>query len=199
MKHHTLKVAVTGSIGSGKSAFCKILADKGYTVINADELSKKLLASNEKIKNKIKKVFGSESYKNNEVNKKYIANKVFSSAENVQKINSIIHPAVISEIRKIFNELEGKEKIIFVEAALIYEADMENMFDNIVLVTADENIRKQRKISNGNISAKEFEKRNSNQIQDIEKKKRADFVFENNSSLEDIKSKAELLLTILTK
>ena len=199
MKHHTLKVAVTGSIGSGKSAFCKILADKGYTVINADELSKKLLASNEKIKNKIKKVFGSESYKNNEVNKKYIANKVFSSAENVQKINSIIHPAVISEIRKIFNELEGKEKIIFVEAALIYEADMENMFDNIVLVTADENIRKQRKISNGNISAKEFEKRNSNQIQDIEKEKRADFVFENNSSLEDIKSKAELLLTILTK
>ena len=199
MKHHTLKVAVTGSIGSGKSAFCKILADKGYTVINADELSKKLLASNEKIKNKIKKVFGSESYKNNEVNKKYIANKVFSSAENVQKINSIIHPAVISEIRKIFNELEGKEKIIFVEAALIYEADMENMFDNIVLVTADENIRKQRKISNGNISAKEFEKRNSNQIQDIEKEKRADFVFENNSSLEDIKSKAGLLLTILTK
>ncbi len=197
MKPHTIKIAVTGNIGSGKSAFCKILTDKGYKVINADELSKKLLASNEKIKDKIIKAFGSESYNNNEVNKKYITEKVFASTANVQKINSIIHPVVVSEIKKIFNEHEGKEKIIFIEAALIYEADMESMFDNIVLITADENIRKERKINSGDMTAKEFERRNSNQIPDIEKKKRADFVFENNSSLKELKSKAELLLTVL--
>lgn len=198
MKFQTKKVAITGSIGSGKSAFCNILSEKGYTVINADELSKELLVTNKDVKNKIIQVFGSESYTNNEINKKYIADKAFSTPANVQKINSIIHPVVVAEIKKIYNEKEGKEKIIFVEAALIYEADMENIFDNVVLVTADKSVRKERKITNNNMVADEFEKRNANQIPDSEKKKRADFVFENNSSLDDLRSKAELLIILLT-
>jgi dephospho-CoA kinase len=198
MKSHTKKIAITGSIGSGKSTFCKILSGKGYTVINGDELSKELLASNEEIRNKIIKTFGNESFINNEINKKYLAEKAFSSTANVQKINSIIHPVVVSEIKTIFDEKEGKEKIIFVEAALIYEADMEGIFDNVVLVTADENVRKERKVKNGNMTAEEFEKRNANQIPDSEKKKRADFVFGNNSSFDDLKNKAELLIILLT-
>jgi len=198
MKSYTKKVAITGSIGSGKSAFCKVLSEKGYPVVNADELSKELLVTNKEIKNKIIQAFGSESYNNNEINKKYIADKAFSTPANVQKINSIIHPVVISEVKKIFNEKEGKEKIIFVEAALIYEADMEGLFDYVVLITADENIRKERKTRNGDMAAEEFEKRNASQIPESEKKKRADFVFENNSSFDDMKNKAELLIILLT-
>ena len=198
MKSQIKKVAITGNIGSGKSEFCKILSEKGYYVINADELSKELLITNKEIKSKIIKAFGSESYINNEINKKFIAEKAFSSPANVQKINSIIHPVVVSEVKKIFNEKEGKEKIIFVEAALIYEADMENIFDYVVLITANEEIRKERKIGNNNMSADEFEKRNMNQIPDSEKKKRSDFVFGNNTSLIALKSKAELLIILLT-
>ena len=198
MKSQIKKVAITGNIGSGKSEFCKILSEKGYYVINADELSKELLITNKEIKSKIIKAFGSESYINNEINKKFIAEKAFSSPANVQKINSIIHPVVVSEVKKIFNEKAGKEKIIFVEAALIYEADMENIFDYVVLITANEEIRKERKIGNNNMSADEFEKRNMNQIPDSEKKKRSDFVFGNNTSLIALKSKAELLIILLT-
>lgn len=197
MKSQAKKVAITGNIGSGKTVFSKILSEKGYTVINADELSKELLVTNNDIKSKIIKTFGSESYINNEINKKFIAEKAFSSSANVQKINSIIHPVVVSEVKKIFNEKVGKEKIIFVEAALIYEANMESMFDYVVLITANEEIRKERKIENGNMSANEFEKRDMNQIPDNEKKKRADFVFENNTSLIELKSKAELLINLL--
>lgn len=197
MKSHTKKVAITGSIGSGKSTFCKILLEKGYTVINADQLSKKLLISNEEIINKIIRIFGNESFVDNEINKKYIADKVFSAPVNVQKMNSIVHPVVISEIKRIFNEKEN-EKIIFVEAALIYEADMEGIFDYVVLISADENIRKERKIKNSNMTVNEFEKRDINQIPDSEKRKRADFVFENNSTFKDLKNKAELLIILLT-
>ena len=198
MNYHTIRVAITGSIGSGKSTFCKLLSEKGYSVISADELSKKLLTSNIKIKEKIIKAFGEESFTNNQVNKKYIANKLFSSTTNVQKINSIIHPVVATEIKKMLDENEGKEKIIFVEAALIYEADMESIFDHVVLITANENIRKQRKIKNGTMTADEFEKRDANQIPESEKKKRADFIFENNLSLDDLKKKVELLIIFLS-
>lgn len=197
MKPHTLKVAVTGSIGSGKSAFCKFLAEKGYLVINADDLAKEILASDEKIKSKIIKEFGKASYKDDKVNKKFLADKVFSLPGEVRKINSIIHPKVTAEIKKIFSDLEGTEEIIFVEAALIYEADMEDMFDHVVLVTADETIRRERKTNNDNMSEEEFGKRNSNQIPDSEKKKRAEFIFENNSSPDELMKKAELFLTLL--
>jgi dephospho-CoA kinase len=199
MKFNTRRIAVTGNIGSGKTAFCKILVDAGYLVINADELSKELLTTNENLKSKIIQIFGKESYFKGQINKKYIADKVFSSPINVNKINSIIHPVVISEIEKIFIEKEGKEKIIFVEAALIYEAKMENLFDYIVLITSEENIRKERKIKNGKMTAEEFYKRNANQLSNDNKKRKADFVFENNSSLYELKSKAELLLHILDR
>ena len=197
MKFDTRRIAVTGNIGSGKSAFCKILTDAGYLVINADELSKKLLVTNENLKNKIIQTFGYEAYVNGQINKKYIADKVFSSPTNVKKINSLIHPVVISEIDKIFIEKEGREKIIFVEAALIYEAKMESLFDYIVLISSEEDIRKKRKINNGSMREEEFYKRNSNQFSNDEKKKKADFIFENNSSLDDLKIKADLLLNLI--
>ena len=197
MKFDTRRIAVTGNIGSGKSAFCKILIDAGYLVINADELSKKLLVTNENLKNKIIQTFGYEAYIDGQINKKYIADKVFSSPTNVKKINSLIHPVVISEIDKIFIEKEGKERIIFVEAALIYEAKMESLFDYVVLISSEEDIRKKRKINNGSMREEEFYKRNSNQFSNDEKKKKADFVFENNSSLDDLKIKADLLLNLI--
>lgn len=197
MKLDTRRIAVTGNIGSGKSAFCKILTDAGYLVINADELSKKLLVTNENLKNKIIQTFGYEAYIDGQINKKYIADKVFSSPTNVKKINSLIHPVVISEIDKIFIEKEGKERIIFVEAALIYEAKMESLFDYVVLISSEEDIRKKRKINNGSMREEEFYKRNSNQFSNDEKKKKADFVFENNSSLDDLKIKADLLLNLI--
>jgi dephospho-CoA kinase len=89
-----------------------------------------------------------------------------------------------------------KNNLVFVEAALIYEADMEDLFDYVVLIAADEKIRMNRK--QDTLSSEEFLKRNENQIPDEEKKKRADFIFENNGSLEDLKAKADLLILILS-
>jgi len=86
---------------------------------------------------------------------------------------------------------------VFAEAALIYEAEMDKFFDYVVLITAEEKLRLKRKIEFDNFSEEQFVKRDENQIPDIEKKKQADFVFENNGSFEDLKLKAELLLKIL--
>jgi dephospho-CoA kinase len=192
-----IKVAVTGNIGSGKSSFCNFLSEKGYPIINADAVSKNILSEDGEIKKKVIKEFGEESFVNNEINKKFLAEKVFSDPVKVLKINSILHPKVKNKIESLANEYFIKYDIVFTEAALIYEADMESMFDYVVLITADYKIRKKRTTENAKLSEKDFDKRNDNQIKDEEKKKRADFVFENNLGINELRQKAGLLISIL--
>ena len=190
-----LKIAITGSIGSGKSAFSKFIREKGFIVLDADEISKKILAEDEEVRAMVIGEFGPDSFTGNEINKKYLSEKVFSDPENVFKINSILHPPVIGEVNYLMNrELEKSDKV-FAEAALIYEAEMEEMFDYVVLVISGIEERYRRKSSL--MPREDFEKRDFNQIPDEEKKKRADFIFENNGSLEELKHKADLLLSIL--
>ncbi len=197
MSKNSLTVAITGGIGSGKSTFAEYLKLKNYPVLFADEISRAILNNNEELKNKIIKNFGSSAYKENQINADFLSQEIFSDPAKLQKINSIIHPAVINEIISQTNVLKKNNKLVFVEAALVYEANVEKLFDYVVLVTADEQIRKKRALNTEKFSAEEFDNRMKNQIKDEEKSKRADFVFYNNSSKKDLKQKADLLLMTL--
>ena len=192
-----LKIAITGSIGSGKTLISNYFIEKGFPVLNADLISKDLLQNNQQIKTKIIKVFGDQSYTDNILNKKFLSEKVFASEENVEKINSIVHPYVIKQIEIESNKLLKFHSIVFTEAALIYEANMEELFDYVILVTSEEDIRLQRKIQSENYTEEEFFKRNNNQIPDKEKKKRADFILENNKTIKELKNKADFTLKII--
>ncbi len=86
---------------------------------------------------------------------------------------------------------------MFAEAALIYEAEMEKYFDYVVLITAEDKLRLKRKVLFDNFTEEQFLRRDENQIPDTEKKKQADFVFENNGSLDELNEKSDLLLKIL--
>ena len=164
MPKKKFKIAITGGIGSGKSTFCNFLIEKSYPVIKADDISKRILAEDNSVKEKVIKKFGKESFINNQINKKFLANKIFSNPANVVKINSILHPKVKSEVNELMVSILKDNNIVFTEAALIYEADMEDMFDYIVLITAKDDIRMKRVTVNGKLGEKEFKKRDENQI-----------------------------------
>ncbi len=191
-----IRVGITGSIGSGKSVFCSMLREKGFPVIDVDLLSKQLLVADNKIKSRIIKEFGKEAYTGGVLNNKFLAGKVFSDPAKVLLINSIVHPAVKERLAKQMTEMLRDKNAVFAEAALIYEADMENMFDYIVLLTSDPGLRMKRKTSGG-FTEKDFAGRDRNQIPDSEKKKRADFIFENNGTLKELEIKTELFVKIL--
>jgi dephospho-CoA kinase len=197
LKPVKLKIAVTGSMGSGKSSFCNFISEKGYPLIKADDLSKDILKNDKEVKEKVINEFGKDSFINNEINKKFLAEKIFSDPVNVAKVNSILHPKVKKKIETLTKEYFKECDIVFTEAALIYEADMEFMFDYVVLITADYEVRKLRAVNEAKLSEKDFQKRNENQIKDEEKRKRADFVFENNGSIDELKEKVNVLITIL--
>ena len=192
-----IRVAITGGIGSGKSTFANYLASKGYVVINADDISKDILSFDERIKKKIIKEFGSNSYNDGKLNKKFIAAQVFSNPANLNKLNSILHPQVVQKIDSLIEEKYKEKKIVFIESALIYEADIEKYFDYVVLVTADFNIRLKRSVANEKFTEDDFINRDKSQIPQEEKEKRADFIFSNNGSKKDLIEKADLLLLTL--
>jgi dephospho-CoA kinase len=192
-----IRVAITGGIGSGKSTFANYLASKGYVVINADDISKDILTFDESVIKKVIKEFGSDSYKDGKLNKKFIAAKVFTDPAKLNKLNSILHPRVLQKIDTLIGKKHKDEKFVFIEAALIYEADIEKKFDYVVLVTADFNIRLRRSVESGKFNEEDFINRDNKQIPQEEKEKRADFIFSNNESKKDLIKKADLLLLTL--
>jgi dephospho-CoA kinase len=192
-----IRVAITGGIGSGKSTFANYLASKGYVVINADDISKDILTFDERIIKKVIKVFGGDSYKDAKLNKKFIAAQVFSNPVKLNKLNSILHPRVLQKIDALIEKKYKNEKFVFIEAALIYEADLEKIFNYVVLVTADFYIRLKRSVDSGKFNENDFINRDNNQIPQEEKEKRADFIFSNNESKKDLIKKADLLLLTL--
>lgn len=192
-----LKVAITGGIGSGKSLFAEYLRSKGFTVLNADELSKNILALDVNVKKQVTKEFGSEAYIDGKINKKFVSSLVFTNSAKLSILNSILHPCVKNKIDSLIKEKHHKEKIIFIESALVYEADIEDNFDFVVLVKADFDIRLKRCIKSKIFTEDDFISRDNNQIPDMEKEKRADFIFSNNGTKDEIYKKADLLLLTL--
>ena len=191
-----IKVGITGSIGSGKSVFSVALKEKGFLVILADEIAKEILTTDPLVKELIIKEFGKEAFSGNKLDRKYLADKVFPDPGNVEIINAIIHPPTIEKIISLMNSELLTQNIVFVEAALIYESELEDLFDLIVLITADDAIKKKRKTTQG-MSESDFIMRQQNQIMDEEKAKLADFIFVNNGDKKDLYKKADLLLKLI--
>lgn len=191
-----IKIAVTGSIGSGKSEFCSLAEKFGFVVLRTDEISKNLLATNDSVKKKIIDLFGAEAYREGKPDFQFLANLVFNDSIKLRKLEAILHPIVIEKVQNIADEVLKNNDIVFIESALVYEADIEELFDYVVLITAPREIRLQRKLRNG-FTELDFIKREENQISDEEKKKRADFIFVNDKSITELEQYLKILCLTL--
>ena len=179
-----LKIAITGNIASGKSTVEKIIEDNGYKVYDTDKIAHKILENSEEIK----KAFGT-------IDRKEIAKIVFSNPEKLKLLESIIHPKVKEELLKIFNH---NEKVVFISVPQLFESGFDILFDKIIFVTADENLRKERLIKRNSLTLEEAQKRIDAQKEDG-KIAKSDFVIENNLDLEKLKSQVEDILSILVR
>lgn len=194
-----LKIGVTGGIGSGKSIFCNIAKSYGYPVIIADEIAKNLLREDKEIKNNIIKEFGNEAYINDIPNNKFLADNVFSDPEKLIKINNIIHPKTLEIISINMDEYLKNNNMVFVESAIIVEIGIEEMFDYVVLITANKENRIERVRKRSNLSVEEIEKRINNQLPDETKKQFADFTLDNNGTEEEFTKKCKFIINLIGK
>lgn len=196
MTSKKLKIAVTGGIGSGKSEVCKVFNEKGYIIINADEIGKNLLNSDKKVISKIKAEFGDSAYLNGKVNADSLSSIVFADKNKLSKINSIIHPETIKIINQEMEKVLKKHDLVFVESALIFEIKREKFFDYVLLVVSDENLRIGRLKKYKGVDPRKVKERIFNQLPDEQKIIKADFIIRNNSSLEELRKNAEFFLRV---
>ena len=168
------KVGVTGGIGAGKSLVCKIFESIGLPVYYADARAKALIEENNDLKKKIIDLLGPESYlEDGKYNRPWVGKKVFNDEQKLQALNHLVHPAVHQDADSWFSKQTSS--YVLYEAALIVEANNQEMFDALICVTAPEELRINRVMKRNGISREAVLSRIEKQSTENEKRKYCHF------------------------
>ena len=173
-----IRVGLTGGIGSGKTTIAHLFEALNIPVYYADDAAKKLMNTNEKLKTSIIQHFGENSYKNNELDRKYLASVVFNDKEKLELLNSLTHPATIADAEEWMNKQTAPYCIK--EAAILFESGAAERLDYVIGVYAPQHIRVKRVMDRDQLSIEEVMKRVSRQIDEEMKMKLCNFVITNN-------------------
>jgi dephospho-CoA kinase len=181
-----VKVGLTGGIGSGKTTVSNFLLDYGIPVYNSDSKGKTLMNTNLELKNNIVSIFGERVYDNGILNTNLLSNIVFNDFTKIEQLNNLVHPTVAQD----FNQWVGKNNnkpFLVKEAAILIESGAYLNMDKIILVVSEKSTRINRVSKRDNFDLESIEKRINLQLKDNEKIKYADYIIENNSTLEHLK------------
>ena len=175
------KIGITGGIGSGKSTVCEVFRLLGVPVFHADIEAKNLQNNDLNIKYRIKELFGEDVYTPEGIlDRKKMAGIIFNDQKFLEAINGIIHPAVRNCFQKWCENYQKLPYVLY-EAAILYESGFASDFDRNILVIAEERLRIERVIKRDQITEENIKERIKNQMPDIEKVKKTDFIIENNN------------------
>lgn len=190
-------VGLTGGIGSGKTTILEYFKSLGIPVYIADKEAKALMNRSKVIKRKLIDLFGEDAYKNGQLNKPYLSSKIFNNRELLIKMNTIVHPKVASHFKRWLKKQDAA--YVIKEAAIIFENQLQNQYNFIITVVADEDLRIQRVINRDQTTAEKVKSIIKNQLSDAEKVKKSDFVITNNDLVEAKKQAVTVHKKILQK
>jgi dephospho-CoA kinase len=175
-----LQIGITGGIGTGKSLVCRIFALLGAPVYDADSRAKWLLSNDDSLKASVAKAFGAESYlPDGTLNRAYLAARVFNQGNQVEKLNSLVHPRMGEDYRRWLSQYNAKPYVLK-EAALLFESGSYKTLDKIIVVTTPLDLRLQRiKQRDPQRSEKEILAIIAKQLDEQEKIMRADWLIHN--------------------
>ena len=170
-------IGITGGIGSGKSLVAKILNKMKYPVYIADLASHRLVHTNVEIIKELTALFGKNIYQYGILNKKMLADGIFSDKKMRETVNNLIHPAVITDFKEYCEEQTGP--LIFIESAILFETKLNIYVDKTILVTAPLELKIKRLQMRENLSESEICNRINSQMSDNEKMKLANYIIIN--------------------
>ena len=171
-------IGITGGIASGKSTVSNYLKDRGYVLVDCDELTRQSYID---CFQQIQQTFP-DCIENNEISRPLLANRIFSNLEDKVQLESIIHPYVRNEMKRVIDDT--KDGLVFLDIPLLYEAHMEDLCDEIWVVYVPFQLQLERLIRRNNMDEKTAIMRIESQMSLDEKKERANYVIDKSKNLE---------------
>ncbi len=193
------KVAVTGTIASGKTTVCQFFRELGAYVVSADKIVHQLLSPDTDIGQKVIALLGEDIVVNGRFSREAIAKKVFCDEHLLLSLEELLHPEVQKEIEVHYQENFQKYSLFIAEVPLLFESDLQGFYDKTIAVTADEKICKKRFKESTPYDEAEFVRRTKRMIAFEQKAKMADLTIENNGSLEELRASVEKVYTVLVQ
>ena len=193
-----IRIGITGGIGSGKSVVSKILSLLDIPIYLSDDEAKRLTATDETIRRELTDLLGDELYQVGMLNKQMLANFLFASAENAEKINAIIHPQVKQDFR-CWCTCHSDSPFVAMESAILFESGFDSEVDVVVMVYAPQEVRIQRAMMRDAASRTQIEQRIKRQMDDEAKCSKAHYVLINDDKTALIPQVLQLLVSLSQK
>ncbi len=192
----TLIIGLTGGIVGGKSTAASMFKDLGAKIVDVDKIGHSVILPHRPAWKKIIRLFGKDFLRNDlTIDRGKLGKIVFTNQTLLKKLNEITHPEIIKVIKKEINLAKNKtynqEKILIIDAALIYEAKMDRLMDKIIVVYINEDEQAKRLIKRNDLSKEEALQRIKSQMPIKEKVKMADYVIDNSNSMDETKKQVE--------
>lgn len=180
-----MHIAITGSIGSGKSTVSALLRTLGFPVFDADVWAKSHYADAEVV-HALSQRFGDTIYQDGVLDTAMLASVIFRTDGDADRrfVEALIHPLVYADLSRL--AMESGSDIVFSEVPLLFETGGEKHFDRVLLVTCDESIARNRLIHQRQMNPERIALRRVHQLDEATKRARADDIIENNSDLDTL-------------
>ncbi len=189
-----MRVAITGSMGSGKSTVASLIREMGYYVKDSDLISEEHLES-DCVKNVLLKRYGQRILScDNTIDKAYLASRIFNYPDEKKLLEDLLYPYVYAELTKRSNQ-----KIDFCEVPLLFESNGEHYFDEIWVVVSDEDKMIERLKKNRNYTDEMIQERLKHQMSQHDKTLLADVIITNNTDIEDLKKQIKAQIDRILK
>lgn len=186
-----LKVALTGGIGSGKSAVGEMLQELGAFVIDSDELARSVIERGNPGFEQVIAAFGDEILSSGEIDRAKLAAEVFQDETKRKRLEEIIHPLVRQAATELMKKLSS-DTVVVTEIPLLFETNGAARFDYVISVQVNEEMRRTRLKERG-MKDYEISQRIAAQATDEQRASIADVVLENNGTLEELSDKVHSL------
>jgi len=178
---------LTGGIATGKSTVCSLLKKQGFDIIDADIVAREQL---EKSKEELKKLFGETIFDGSVIDRKKLADIIFNSQSQREELNNLIHPKVRLAMKRLALEKEKIGSLYILDIPLFFESGKYENKTSVVVYTPRD-IQINRLMRREGLNKEEAEKRVASQIDIDEKRRKADWVIDNSSDLENLKKETE--------
>ncbi len=191
-------VGITGLIASGKSTLSSYLKSQGYKIVDADAISRDITKKDRIGYTKVIEEFCRDILSSNgEIDRAKLSNIVFNDENALKKLNDTLHPLIFQEIDRQL-DLYKDEKILFLDAPLLFEAKLDKKCDEIILVVCDEEVQISRIQKRDNKDYDSAKKIIDSQIAKEFKIEKSDYIIDNNCEIERFYFRVDLIMRILT-